>query len=158
MTPGQRPTASGERIQLIRRILGIVAVVTLLALLVEPRYIQLPFLDRKPIAAAFTIRPDRLWPEFPKFLEEVRARTQNGDAIALIVPTLDWENGYSYAYYRASYFLAGREVLPVADSAGRLHPENFRAAKYAAVWGREIPAGRATVVWRGHGGTLLRRE
>jgi hypothetical protein len=140
-----------------RRVLALIAVIVILALRVEPRYIQLPFLDRKPIAKAFEVRPDRLWPDYPRFLEGVRARTRNGDAIALIVPTLDWENGYSYAYYRASYFLAGREVLPVADSDGRLHPENFQRAMYAAVWGREIPAGRATVVWRGHGGALLRR-
>jgi hypothetical protein len=140
-----------------RRVLALIAVIVIVALRVELRYLQLPFLDRKPIAAAVKVRPDRLWPEFPRFLEGVRAHTQNGDAIALIAPTLDWENGYSFAYYRASYFLAGREVLPVADSEGRLHPENFRRAKYAAVWGREMPLGRATVVWRGHGGTLVRR-
>lgn len=144
--------------QLLRRILGIVAIVSIVALRLEPRYVQLPFLNRKPIAAVFQARPDRLWPEYPRFLDEVRARTRNGDAIALIVPTLDWENGYSYAYYRASYFLAGREVLPVADDKGGLHPENFRRAKYAAVWGREMPPGRATVVWQGHGGMLLLRQ
>jgi len=140
-----------------RRVLALIAVIVILALGVEPRYLQLPFLQRKPIAAAFEIRPDRLWPEYPRFLEEVRARTQNGDTIALIVPSLEWENGYSYGYYRASYFLAGREVLPVADSEGRLHPENFRGAKYSAIWGREMPPGRPTVVWRGHGGMLLLR-
>lgn len=141
-----------------RRVLALIAVIVIVALRLELRYIQLPFLDRTLIAKAFEIRPDRLWPEYPRFLEGVRARTQNGDAVALIAPTLDWENGYSYAYYRASYFLAGREVLPVADSEGRLHPENFRRAKYAAVWGREMPPGRATVVWRGHGGMLLLRQ
>ena len=141
----------------VRRVLGIVAVLTIVALSLELRFIQLPFLDRKALAAYFAARPDRLWRSYPRFLDDVRALTRDGDSIALILPTLDWEKGYSYGYYRASYFLAGREVLPVADSRGALHPENFRRAQYVAVWGRELPPGRNTVVWRGDGGVLLRR-
>ena len=114
-------------------------------------------IDREPLRKYFASRPDRLWRQYPVFLEAVRERTQNGDSIALIAPTLDWENGYSYAYYRSSYFLAGREVLPVADSRGGLHPENFRRARYVAVWGREMPPGHRTVVWQGYGGVLLRQ-
>jgi uncharacterized membrane protein len=140
-----------------RRILALVALIAIFALRIDRQLLLLPFLDRGPISAAFTERPDRLWPPFPKFIEGVRARTQNGDSIALVTPTFDWDQGYSYAYYRASYLLAGREVLPLAMEDRRLHPENFRRAKYIAVWGRPFPASRYTVVWQGEGGTLLRR-
>ena len=117
----------------------------------------LPFIDRRPLSIGFEQRPDRLWPQFPRFLAGVRERTQDGDAIAIIVPTFNWDDGYSYAYYRSSYLLAGREVLPLATSDGHLHPENFRRARYIAAWGRPIPPGHTTVVWQGEGGVLLRR-
>jgi hypothetical protein len=140
-----------------RRVLALLSVIVILALRIEPQLIQIPFLDRKPLAAFFARRPDRLWPAYPRFIEGVRALTRDGDSIALIAPTLDWDKGYSYAYYRASYLLPGREVLPVADSSGGLHPENFRRARYVAVWGRDLPPGHNTIVWRGDGGVLLRR-
>lgn len=140
----------------IRRILGMAAVVVIVALSLDVRLIQILVADREALHRYFTRRPDRLWPEYPRFLDGVRERTQNGDSIALIVPTTDWENGYSYAYYRGSYLLAGREVLPISDSGGGRHPENVRRARYLAVWGRSFPPGPYTVVWRGHRGALLR--
>lgn len=140
-----------------RRTLALFAVLAIFALRIDQQILILPFMHRAPIAAAFAQRADRLWPQFPVFINAVRERTQDGDSIALITPTFDWDRGYSYAYYRASYLLAGREVLPLALDDGRLHPENFRRAKYVAVWGTTFPQGRATVVWQGDGGTLLRR-
>jgi hypothetical protein len=136
----------------------LVIIVAIFALRIDRQMLVLPFTDRGPISSAFAARPDRLWPQFPRFIEEVRARTNNGDSIALVVPSLDWDQGYSYAFYRASYLLAGREVLPVATADRALHPENFRSAKYVAVWGREFPPTQTrTVMWRGEGGVLLRR-
>ena len=52
---------------------------------------------------------------------------------AVIVPIMRWETGYSYAFYRASYFLTGREVLPVVTPDNGRLPQNFRAAKYIAL-------------------------
>jgi hypothetical protein len=139
-----------------RRVLALLAAIVIVALRMEPQLVQLAFVDRRPISDYFRRRPDRLWPQFPRFLEGVRANTRDGDAVAIIVPTLEWDSGYSYAYYRASYLLAGREVLPIADSNGGRHPGNLRRARYLAVWGRPAAPG-ATVVWRGEGGVLLRR-
>lgn len=140
-----------------RRTLALLAVLAIFAFRIDQQILILPFMHRGPIAAVFALRADRLWPQFPVFINAVRARTQNGDSIALIAPTFDWDRGYSYAYYRASYLLAGREVLPLAMSDGSLHPENFRRAKYIAVWGTAFPQGHSTVVWKGDGGMLLRR-
>jgi hypothetical protein len=140
-----------------RRVFAIAALAAIIALRLEPRLLRLPFIDRSAFAQAYARMADRLWIEYPRFLEGVRAHTRPGDAIAIVVPSLRWDDGYSYAYYRASYFLAGREVLPLADAKDRLHPENFRAARYVAVWRTELPARRYEVVWSGHGGVLLRR-
>ena len=140
-----------------RRILALVVVMAIFAVRLDRQMIRLPFLNRRPISAALTQRPDRLWPPFPRFLAGVRERTARGDSIAIITPSLAWDQGYSYAYYRASYLLAGRVVLPVASSDGRLLPENLRRAQYVAVWGRGIPADRRAIVWQGEGGVLLRR-
>jgi hypothetical protein len=99
--------------------------------------------------------PDRAWPDYPVFLQGVREHTKPGDTIAIIVPAMGWETGYSYAYYRASYFLTGREVLPIVTPANARLPQNFRGAKYVAVFGvgLRVPAD---VVWRGGRGALLR--
>src|SRR5712691_8949775 len=111
-----------------RRIAALAIFLAIFALRIDRQLIRLPLLDRRPIAMAFTLRPDRLWPQYPRFLAGVRERTHNGDSIALFVPTLSWDEGYSYAYYRASYLEAGREILPVVTSDGRLHGENVQRA------------------------------
>jgi hypothetical protein len=140
-----------------RRWLALIAILAIFALSIDRQLLILPFLNRAPLAMAFAQRADRLWPQFPRFLDGVRAHTQNGDSIALVAPTFDWDSGYSYAYYRASYFLSGREVLPLIDADDRKHPENFRAAKYIAVWRTRVtPSG--TAVWAGDGGVLTRHR
>lgn len=140
-----------------RRIAALLIFIAIFALRIDRQFILLPVLDRAPLNQAFAERADRLWPQFPRFIDGVRARTVNGDSVAIVVPTLNWDEGYSYAYYRASYLLAGREVLPVSMDDHRLHPEAFRAAKFVAVWGRPFPPSRYQVVWQGEGGVLLRR-
>ena len=122
------------------------------------RVITLPFGDVSPIAEAFRRYADGIWwPEYPRFLEEVRARTRDGDSIALLVPTRHWDGGYSYAYYRASYFLTGREVLPLVTPEDVIVPQNFRRARYVAIWRMQPPrVGR--VVWSGSGGVLVRQR
>lgn len=138
------------------RLLALACLFAIVALRIEPQFLRLPFIDRKPISAALTRHPDWRSQQFPRFLEEVRARTRKGDVIAVVVPTMKWDEGYSYAYYRASYFLAGRQVLPLVTSDDRPHPENFQAAQYIAAFGSNLPQGRRVVVWAGDGGVLLR--
>ena len=139
-----------------RRILALVTLTALVILRIEPRLLALPF-HRGHYAHVYASFADRLWPEYPRFLEGVRAHTQSGDSIAIVVPTFDWDRGYSYAYYRASYLLTGREVLPLSDSGNHLQLLNFRSAKYIAAWRTEVPQAHFTVVWSGAGGVLLRR-
>src|SRR6185369_7940219 len=135
---------------------ALIALAALVVLRVEPRLLGVPF-HRAQFARIYASFADRLWPEYPRFLEGVRAHTQPGDTIALVVPTLNWDDGYSYAYYRASYFLTGREVLPLSDSGNHLQLLNFRNARYIAAWRTPVPQAHFTVVWSGAGGVLLRR-
>lgn len=116
-------------------------------------------LDRRPwsriLGDAF---PDRLTSDYPQFLEEVARRTAPGDTIAVLVPMQDWSHGQAYAYYRASYFLAGRQAIPLFNADDSWHPERLRKAKYVAVWRMQPPPGPYTREWAGHSGVLLRRR
>ena len=139
----------------LRRALTILCLAVIVALCVEARLLWLPFTNRKPLARALDGFYDRQWPQYPRFLQDVRAHTQPGDTIVIIVPAMGWDDGYSYAFYRASYYLTGREVLPlVTPENGRL-PQNLRAAKYIAAFGVTLRLP-ADVVWQGERGALLR--
>lgn len=101
------------------------------------------------------ISPDRGTPDYPVFLEEVARRTRPGQSIAIVVPMRSWHYGYSYAYYRATYFLVGRRVVPIVDPNDSLHPERLKETDFIAVWNTPDFHG-SEVLWRGHGGVLLR--
>jgi hypothetical protein len=140
-----------------RRILALLCLLAIIGFRINPTLLSLPFRDRRPLAAAMLLYPDERWPQFPRFLNGVRSQTRDGDSIALIFPIMNWNAGYADAYYRASYFLSGREVLPLITSDDHPHPENLRNARYVAAWRFNLQPGRGAVVWRGEGGELVRR-
>jgi len=140
---------------ILRRALTIASLAAIVVIGVESRMLLLPFIDRGPSEQAMATVSDRVWPDYPRFLEGVREHTSPGDTIAIIVPAMRWEAGYSYAFYRASYFLTGREVLPLLTPHDERLPQNYRAAKYIAVFGVGLRAP-ADVVWRSGRGALLR--
>ena len=93
--------------------------------------------------------PTAQWPDYPRFLEGVRAHTQagrhdrhhrSGDGVG---------GGYSYAYYRASYFLTGREVLPLVTPDERAPAAELpRREVHRRVRRRLASAGRCGVAGR----------
>lgn len=119
------------------------------------RLMQVVFVDREPLARALDGFYDRQWPQYPHFLADLREHTKPGDTIAVVVPAMGWDDGYSYAYYRASYFLSGREVLPLVTPDNRRLPQNFLTAKYIAAFGVRLRVP-ADVIWQGDQGALLR--
>jgi hypothetical protein len=139
----------------VRRVLIIIALAAIVVTCVEPGLLTMPFIDRARFAQELAGVPDRQWARYPRFLEGVREHTRPGDTIAIVFPIMGWETGYSYAYYRASYFLPGREVLPLVDTEDRPLPQNFREARYVAAFGATLRTP-ADIVWQGEGGTLLR--
>src|ERR1041385_1176909 len=100
----------------MRRFLTFAAFAAIVLACIDPILLRFPFYRRAALAPVFERYADRMWLPYAAFLRGVREHTQDGQTIAVLVPTLDWDRGYSYAYYRASYFLAGREVLPLAGS------------------------------------------
>ena len=140
----------------VRRILAACALIALVALHLDYRLISFPFLNREAFHRVFTAMPDGKWGDYPRFLAGVRAHTKPGDRIGIIAPNMRWDDGYSYAYYRASYFLTGREVLPLLYRTDAPIRENLDKADYLAVWNATGP--RARVVWQGSGGVLLSRR
>jgi hypothetical protein len=139
----------------VRRILAACALVTLVALHLDTKVLLLIFFQRERFHRTFAAQPNAGWPEYPLFLQGVRAHTKPGDRIAVVVPRMAMEVTYGYAYYRATYFLAGRDVLPLYYRS-LPRPENLAKAEYLAVW--QAPAPAAQVVWQGHGGVLLSRR
>lgn len=119
-------------------------------------FVGLPFADLAQLRTAVAAVPDRATPEYPQFLLGVRSRTSRGDVIAIAVPRR-WRSGYEYAYYRASYFLTGRTVMPLLDENDTAHPERLASVDYVAAWQMQIDAEGFVVVWRGHDGVLARR-
>jgi hypothetical protein len=140
---------------MLRRCLALATFVALTLLAIDPILIKWGLFQRAKVHQLLTNSPDRGWGDYPKFLDDVRAHTQPGDSIALVVPTLRWDGGYSYAFYRASYFLTGREVLPIVTDRDAAIPENFARAKYVAAWRRNVRDATRHVVWTGDGGALL---
>lgn len=101
--------------------------------------------------------PYRKVPGVRQFLLEVRARTADGESIALAGPFERWDGGYDYFYARSLYLLAGRRVVPLLDPADRPLPQNIGLATAIASYRSSPRPPGWTVVWRGRDGELLRR-
>ena len=138
-----------------RRTLTILCLAAIVLARIKIDYVWRPFFDHAGLKAEMLRWPD-WWPQYPPFLDEVRAHTRNGDTITIITPVRSWNLGYAYAFFRGSYFLAGRRVLPYVSYEKVLHPENVLAARYVAVYRTAAPPGSGSnVVWRGKFGELL---
>lgn len=141
----------------MRRPWLIAAFLAIVAASINPMPLFVPFYGRARLEPLFKRYDPPKWQEYAPFLYGVRAHTRGGETVAVLVPTPKWDPGYAYAYYRASYLLAGREVLPLMDTDGRVVPENLLRADFVAVWHAPLPLTHRTLVWSGHGGALLRR-
>jgi hypothetical protein len=134
---------------IVRRVFAACALVILVAF--HEEFVKLPatFFQWSALSRTVAARPSGNWPEYTLFLEGVREHTRPGDKI--VIATLGMRNPetYVYAYYRANYLLAGREVLPLV-------PEYLATADYVAAW--QTPGPPVRVVWEGHGGKLLTRR
>jgi hypothetical protein len=137
------------------RLAGLIGLTAIAFFRFETRLIELPFVDRKPLAQYLTHASDPGWEQYLVFMDGVRIRTAKGDSIAIMVPARHWDDGYAYAYYRASYVLTGRQVIPLVSPDDRVVMGNLRQATYLAEWRHDLPVNRQ-VVWSGAGGKLVR--
>ena len=141
----------------MRRGLMFVAFAAIFIARFDPSLLRFPFQNRAALAPAFDF-PQGEWRQYSAFLREVREHTRPGERVLVLVPPqTNWEASDSYAYYRASYVLTGREVLPFRDESHRAHPANLAHAELVAAWHTPAPPTHAKVVWAGEGGVLVRR-
>jgi hypothetical protein len=127
----------------------------------EPFYLRIFMSDRARLSARMTALPYWKLPGMRTFLDGVRARTRDGDAIA-IAATLHrqagWLGSYDYLYERAHYLLAGRNLVPLISIRDQPQPENLARADYIAGYRCQPEVRGFTVVWRSQDGVLLRRQ
>ena len=128
------------------RVLSLTLFCAIVVLAVDPPLLLLAFEDRAARAEVLARRADPS-PELAAFLADVRAHTKRGHSIALLLPVRD-RHEYERLWFRASYLLAGRSVLPMSR-------ENVQRADYVAAWHVRFDG---EVVVHGHGGTLVRRR
>ncbi|MEO6259708.1 MAG: hypothetical protein ABIP63_05130 [Thermoanaerobaculia bacterium] len=124
----------------------------------EPFYLRA--LTGGPVAspAQLTELPYRKLPGFRRLLETAAARTPPGARIAIALPFQQWEGGYGYGYYRASYLLPGRQVVPLlVPGEDRPALGNLRQADYVLSWRSATALPGFVAIWRSDDGTLLRR-
>jgi hypothetical protein len=123
----------------------------------RPFYVTFLFSDREAWGRHLEQFPDRRAPGYVELLREAGARIPPGARVAIVFPTLDWSRGYSYAYYRAQYLLAGRVVVPLSWF-DRARPERLSEAEYVVVYRSAPPAGRWLILVRNADGAVARRS
>lgn len=101
--------------------------------------------------------PDRRTPAYLALVKKAADEVPAGARVAVLYSTLEWHRGYSYAYFRAQYFLPGRAIVPLGWPNGP-QPQRVAEADWAIVYGAELPDGNWTVVAEVPDGKLVRRE
>jgi hypothetical protein len=139
----------------------IAAVTAFLAILIgsfETFYLRVLTIDSAMLRTNWTELPYRKVPGLRQMLIEVDRRTPRGSRVLLATPHRPGEGGYRYAYARAQYLLAGRELVPLLDPYTEQHvPLQLGNVDYIACW-HECAAPRGfAVIWKSSDGVLLRR-
>jgi hypothetical protein len=117
----------------------------------EPYYVRIFAANQAQTRAAMTELPYRKLPGFRRLLLDVDRSTPRGAKIAIALPFRDWDGGYGYGYYRASFLLPGKQVVPL------LPPANLRAADYVVIWKGRFPIDGFAPLWTTADGTLMKR-
>ena len=133
-----------------------IAAYAVLAMLViggfETYYIRVFTIDATRTRAAMTELPYRKLPGLRRLLVDVDRSTPRGAKIAIALPFRDWEGGYGYGYYRASFLLPGKQVVPL------LPPSNLRFADYVVMWKARSAIDGFVPLWTTSDGTLMVRR
>ncbi len=124
----------------------------------EPMYVRVFALRAAPWRAAMTELPYRKLQGLHRLFLDVDRSTPRGARIAIALPFGAWEGGYGYGYYRASFLLPGKQVVPLLELNRDVpQPENLRFADYVVAWHGKPEVKGFTAMWSTPDGTLLRR-
>lgn len=139
-----------------RAVAGALLFAALVGFGLRPFYARFLVADRQGWGRHLDSFPDRRAPGYVELLREAGAHVPPGGRVAIVFPTLDWSGGYSYAFFRAQYLLAGREVVPLSWSDGP-RAGRITEAEYAVVY-RTVPPGNGwRTLFRNRDGAILRR-
>jgi hypothetical protein len=114
----------------------------------QPFYWRVFSLNRAPMRAYRTELPYRQLPGFYRFFLTVRAQTNDGDRVALVVPR-PLTPSYEFIFERASYLLYGRTVVPMREAT---------SADLIAAYGVDLSVPDYAKVWKSRDGVFLRRD
>jgi hypothetical protein len=121
-------------------------------------YLRIHFVDPTSTRLQWTEFPYRRVPGLRGMLFQVEQRTPQRAAVLLWTPHRPWQGGYGYAFRRAQYVLAGRDVIPYLDRERDVDmPQNVARADYIACWPACPTFPGFEVTWRSRDGMLLRR-
>ncbi|HEV2719874.1 MAG TPA: hypothetical protein VG323_07620 [Thermoanaerobaculia bacterium] len=130
-----------------RRALGIAVAAAIAAGAFQPFYFRVFGIPRAALHARLAEAQYAKLPGSRRFLEGVRARTREGEVVAVYAPPVHGDAGPAYYFYaRSLYPLAGRRV--VTTPAG---------ADCIAAYRSEPRVPGFAVAWRSEDGVLLRR-
>lgn len=141
----------------IRLTLAAVAFACIAAGAFQPFYWRMFVTDRAAARAALTELPYRRFEGLRRFMLGVRARTADGERIAILLPARRWEEGYQYGFTRSTYLLYGRTTVPMMDEADRPLPRNLAQADVVACFRVDARLPQFQTAWRSGDGVLLRR-
>ena len=132
----------------LRLVLGGAVFLCIAAGAFQPSYWQMFGANRSALRAHFATAPYRRFPGLQRFLLDVRARTQDGERVAFVMPPNTSPAAYEAAFMRPVYVLDGRAVVPTADA---------READAIAAYGVDVRLRNFAKVWASRDGVLLRR-
>jgi hypothetical protein len=124
----------------------------------EPFYLRIYTIDSATLRANWTELPYRKVPGLRRVLVEVDRRTPRGARVLLATPHRPGEGGYRYAYARAQFLLAGRELVPLLEpfTENRI-PLQLESVDYIACWHDCATPQGFEIIWKNNDGVLLRR-
>ncbi|HEY2092257.1 MAG TPA: hypothetical protein VGJ81_10225 [Thermoanaerobaculia bacterium] len=123
----------------------------------QPFYWRMFAMDRGAARMALTELPYRRLPGLLRFMTGVRARTRDGERIAVFLPARKWDEGYQYGFTRSTYLLNGRRTVPMIDESDRPLPQNLVQADVVVCFRLDARLPHFRTVWRSADGVLLRR-
>lgn len=129
----------------VKRAFTALALLAIAAGSFQPFYLKTWRQDWRQLGAYLTELPYRKVPGLRQLCVEADRRTPLEARILFVAPV----NGYEYAFRRAQYLLAGRDLIPMGRAEAR---PGFVVCLPSC----DVPAG-FTVAWRSDRGMLLKR-
>jgi len=121
-------------------------------------YLRAYTFDAAPMRAYFTELPYRKLPGFQRLMTEVGPRTPDGARILVWLPYHQWQQGYSYGYWRAKYLLVHETVIPLLEmNRDAVEPTRLHEAEWVVCYHTCPPPPGFVLAWKSEDGTLWRR-